>query len=171
MVVLQAASLTEFNNILSANTYVVVDFYADWCGPCHAIKPIYESLSNTHGQPGSLAFVKVNVDAAQDIARRYNVTAMPTFMFFENGQPFNGGRSVVRGADPRTLQATVQELGGLARKKAAEAAAKKAEAERKKKEAAAEKGDRPDDGSTVSGGYILGGNTGARSDWKMSLRG
>ncbi|GKT96054.1 thioredoxin-like protein [Colletotrichum tofieldiae] len=163
MVVLQATSLTEFNNLLSANTYVAVDFYADWCGPCHAIKPIYESLSNTHGQPGSLAFVKVNVDAAQDIARRYNVTAMPTFMFFENGQPFNG-------AGASTLQATVQELGGLARKRAAEATAKKAEAERRK-EAAAEKKDRPDDGSTVSGGYTLGGNTGARSDWKMSLRG
>ncbi|KAK1965156.1 thioredoxin [Colletotrichum sublineola] len=162
MVVLQATSLTEFRNLLSANTYVVVDFYADWCGPCHAIKPIYESLSNAHGQPGSLAFVKVNVDAAQDIARRYGVTAMPTFMFFENGQPYNGGRSVVRGADPRTLQATVQELSGLARKRAAEAAAKKAEAERKSK---------PDDGSTVSGGYTLGTNTGARSDWKMSLRG
>ncbi|KAK1597029.1 thioredoxin [Colletotrichum navitas] len=171
MVVLQATSLTEFTNLLSANTYVIVDFYADWCGPCHAIKPIYESLSNTHGQPGSLAFVKVNVDAAQDIARRYSVTAMPTFMFFENGQPYNGGRSVVRGADPRTLQATVQELSGLARKQAAEAAAKKAEAERKKKEATSNKENNPDDGSTVSGGYTLGGNTGARSDWKMSLRG
>ncbi|KAK2041232.1 thioredoxin [Colletotrichum somersetense] len=171
MVVLQATSLTEFTNLLSANTYVVVDFYADWCGPCHAIKPIYESLSNTHGQPGALAFVKVNVDAAQEIARRYNVTAMPTFMFFENGQPYNGGRSVVRGADPRTLQATVQELSVLARKQAAEAAAKKAEAERKKKEAAVANENKPDHGSTVSGGYTLGGNTGARSDWKMSLRG
>ncbi|KAK2011773.1 thioredoxin [Colletotrichum eremochloae] len=171
MVVLQATSLTEFTNLLSANTYVVVDFYADWCGPCHAIKPIYESLSNAHGQSGSLAFVKVNVDAAQDIARRYGVTAMPTFMFFENGQPYNGGRSVVRGADPRTLQATVQELSGLARKHAAEAAAKKAEAERKRKAAAAERESKPDDGSTVSGGYTLGTNTGARSDWKMSLRG
>ncbi|EXF78564.1 thioredoxin [Colletotrichum fioriniae PJ7] len=173
MVVLHATTLTEFTNLLSSNTYLVADFYADWCGPCHAIKPIYESLSNTHGQPGSLVFVKVNVDSAQDIARRYGVTAMPTFMFFENGQPYNGGRSVIRGADPRSLQTTVQELGGLAKKKAAEAAAKKAEAEKKRKEAAAaaEKDVKPDDGSTVSGGYTLGGNTGPRSDWKMSLRG
>ncbi|KAK1657869.1 thioredoxin [Colletotrichum godetiae] len=156
MVVLHATNLTEFTNLLSSNTYLVADFYADWCGPCHAIKPIYESLSNTHGQPGSLVFVKVNVDSAQDIARRYGVTAMPTFMFFENGQPYNGGRSVIRGADPRSLQTTVQELGGLARRKAA---------------AAAEKDVKPDDGSTVSGGYTLGGNTGPRSDWKMSLRG
>ncbi|KAK2001430.1 thioredoxin [Colletotrichum falcatum] len=174
MVVLQATSLAEFTNLLSANAYVAVDFYADWCGPCHAIKPIYESLSNAHAQPGSLAFVKVNVDAAQDIARRYGVTAMPTFMFFENGQPYNSGRSVVRGADPRSLQATVQELAGLARKRATEAAAKKAEAQRRKNEAAAaaeKEKNKPDDGSTVSGGYTLGGNTGARSDWKMSLRG
>ncbi|WQF75011.1 Putative Thioredoxin domain-containing protein [Colletotrichum destructivum] len=173
MVVLHASSLAEFSGLLSANTYVVVDFYADWCGPCHAIKPIYESLSNNHGRPGSLAFVKVNVDATQDVARRYGVTAMPTFMFFEKGQPYNGGRSVARGADPRTLQATVQELSGLARMKeteAAEAAAKTAEAN-KKTEAADVKEAKPDDGSTVSGGYTLGVNTGLRSDWKMSLRG
>ncbi|TQN72960.1 Thioredoxin-like protein [Colletotrichum shisoi] len=151
MLVLHASSLAEFSGLLPANTYVVVDFYADWCGPCHAIKPIYESLSNNHGRPGSLAFVKVNVDAAQDVARRYGVTAMPTIMFFGKGQPYNGGCSV-------------QET------EATEAAAKTAEAN-KNTEAADVKEAKPDDGSTVSGGYTLGVNTGQRSDWKMSLRG
>ncbi|WYZ39687.1 hypothetical protein EsH8_IV_000028 [Colletotrichum jinshuiense] len=174
MVVLHASSLAEFENLKSSNTYLVADFYADWCGPCHAIKPMYETLSNANGQPGQLVFVKVNVDSATEIARRYGVTAMPTFMFFEDGQPYNGGRSVIRGADPRSLQATVQKLGQLARKKTAEvtaaaaAAAKKAEAEKKK---AAETETKPDGGPTISGGYTLGGNTGARSDWKISLRG
>lgn len=115
MVVLHTSSLAEFDRLKSSNTYLVADFYADWCGPCHAIKPMYENLANTHGQPGQLVFVKVNVDSATDIARRYGVTAMPTFMFFENGEPYNGGRGVIRGADPRSLQATVQELAQLAR--------------------------------------------------------
>ncbi|KAI8260035.1 hypothetical protein K4K58_002183 [Colletotrichum sp. SAR11_239] len=171
MVVIHASNLADFDRLKSANTYLVADFYADWCGPCHQIKPMYENLANTHGQPGHLVFVKVNVDSATDVARRYGVTAMPTFMFFENGQPYNGGRATIRGADPRSLTTTVQELGQLAKKKAADdtaAAVKKAEAERKRKEAEeAEK--KPDDGSTVSGGYTLGGQSGKRSDWKMSL--
>ncbi|KAL0931538.1 thioredoxin-like protein [Colletotrichum truncatum] len=173
MVVLHTSSLAEFDRLKSANTYLVADFYADWCGPCHAIKPMYENLANTHGQPGQLVFVKVNVDSATDIARRYGVTAMPTFMFFENGQPYNGGRSVIRGADPRSLTTTVQELSQLAKKKSAEAAAaaaKKAEAEKRKREEAEKAEAKPDDGSTVSGGYTLGGDGGKRSDWKMSLR-
>ncbi|KAF6833271.1 thioredoxin-like protein [Colletotrichum plurivorum] len=172
MVVLHTSSLAEFDRLKSSNTYLVADFYADWCGPCHAIKPMYENLANTHGQPGQLVFVKVNVDSATDIARRYGVTAMPTFMFFENGEPYNGGRGVIRGADPRSLQATVQELAQLARNRAAaDAAAKKAEAERRKQRKDAEKAEaKPDDGSTVSGGYTLGGGGGKRSDWKMSLR-
>ncbi|OLN85491.1 Thioredoxin-like protein 2 [Colletotrichum chlorophyti] len=167
MVVLQVSSLEELDRLKSANTYLVADFYADWCGPCHAIRPIYDSLATTHALPGHLVFVKVNVDTAVDVARRYAVTAMPTFLFLENGEPYNAGRSAIRGADPRSLQATVQELAGLARKKAAD---EKAAAAAKKK-AEAEKNAKADDGTSVSGGYTLGASTGVRSDWKMSLRG
>ncbi|TDZ37269.1 Thioredoxin-like protein [Colletotrichum trifolii] len=168
MVVLHASNLADFERLKSSNTFLVADFYADWCGPCHAIKPMYEQLANTHGRPGRLVFVKVNVDSATDVARRYGVTAMPTFMFFENGQPYNGGRSVIRGADVRALQTTIVQLGQAASRQAAEEV-ERAEAARKKREEAEKKVEQDDDG-TVSGGYTLGGGGGKRSDWKMSLR-
>ena len=77
----------EFDALLSSNTHVVVDFYADWCPPCRAIAPTFSKLADDHATKARLAFAKVNVDHTQNIASRYNVSAMPTFVFFENGQP------------------------------------------------------------------------------------
>jgi thioredoxin 1 len=76
------SSLTAFEDLLSKNKYVLVDFYADWCGPCKMIAPLVEKMAtfNPH-----IAFVKVNVDEAQDLTRKYGVSAMPTFMAFTNG--------------------------------------------------------------------------------------
>lgn len=73
----------EFNDILSKNKYVFVDFYADWCGPCKMMTPVVEALEreNTH-----VVFVKINVDSAQELTRTYGVSAMPTFMSFVNGK-------------------------------------------------------------------------------------
>jgi thioredoxin 1 len=68
-------STDQFKSYLSNTEYVVVDFHATWCGPCHAIAPIFEKLANEHGSAGKIAFVKVDVDAQQDIAREYNITA------------------------------------------------------------------------------------------------
>lgn len=68
-------SPAQFNTILSSHTYTVVDFYADWCGPCKAIAPIYDALATAHAAAGRLAFVKVDVDAQQGIARKYGVNA------------------------------------------------------------------------------------------------
>jgi thioredoxin 1 len=48
--------------------------YADWCGPCKAIAPVYEALSKKHSKPNKVTFTKVNVDQHQDIARQYRVT-------------------------------------------------------------------------------------------------
>jgi thioredoxin 1 len=113
--------------ILSSNTHVVVDFYADWCPPCRAIAPIFSTLADKHSSDGQLAFAKVNVDHVKDIAKQFNVSAMPTFMFFEDGVPkgvtvegMRARQSVsltndglvdrVRGADKVALEAVVQAL-------------------------------------------------------------
>ncbi len=115
------SSLPELQKLFSSTTYVVVDFYADWCGPCKTIAPIYANLSKKHGIGGVLGFAKVNVDNAQDIARQYNISAMPTFMFFKDGnQVAVNGQALMRGADPRTLTAAAEKLGGLAKKRAEE---------------------------------------------------
>jgi thioredoxin 1 len=69
------SSSGEFQKLLSANTFVITDFYADWCGPCKAIAPIFEQLATSHSQPGKVAFAKVNVDEQAEIAQKYGVSA------------------------------------------------------------------------------------------------
>ena len=70
--------------VLKSNIPVLVDFYADWCGPCHAIAPTIEALSNEF--EGKVKFVKVDVDANQEVASRYEIMSIPTIMMFENGK-------------------------------------------------------------------------------------
>ncbi|KAL7921259.1 thioredoxin-like protein [Trichoderma austrokoningii] len=112
----------HFDSLLAANTYVAVDFYADWCPPCKAIAPIYKSLADKHSAENTLAFAKVNVDNVQKIAARYNITAMPTFLFFKEGQQVAvNGQAMIQGADPRSLGAAAEKLGGLALKRLEEA--------------------------------------------------
>ena len=75
----------EFDaEVLKSNVPVLVDFYADWCGPCHAIAPTIEALSNEF--EGKVKCVKVDVDANQEVASRYEIMSIPTIMLFENGK-------------------------------------------------------------------------------------
>ncbi|KAM0721611.1 hypothetical protein Q7P37_002536 [Cladosporium fusiforme] len=96
----------HFTNVLSSNRITVVDFYADWCGPCKAIAPVYEQLSSQLSRPGTLAFTKVNVDNQKQIAQTYNITAMPTFMVFKSGRESKR----IRGADMKALDQAVKQL-------------------------------------------------------------
>ncbi|KAJ4247090.1 hypothetical protein NW762_013228 [Fusarium torreyae] len=113
-------SSDELQKLLSSTTYVAVDFFADWCPPCKAIAPVYETLSTKHSVDNHLAFAKVNVDHVQDVARQYGITAMPTFLFFKEGkQVAVNGQAEIKGADARSLGAAAEKLGGLAQKRAA----------------------------------------------------
>ncbi|KAI9702226.1 MAG: hypothetical protein M1820_006309 [Bogoriella megaspora] len=96
-------SSSHFSTQLTSNVYVIADFYADWCGPCKAIAPVFEQLASAEGKPGKLSFVKIDVDAQQDIARQYGVAAMPTFLILKNGSVKN----TIRGANPSALRAAV----------------------------------------------------------------
>lgn len=62
---------------------VVVDFWAEWCGPCRAIAPVLEQLATEY--TGRLKVAKVDVDASQQTAMRFNVRSIPTLVFFKNG--------------------------------------------------------------------------------------
>lgn len=77
--------LEEFQKILKENgsKLILVDFYATWCGPCKMIAPVLEELSKKHL---NVVFCKVDVDEAEDVAQNYEISAMPTFLFFKNGE-------------------------------------------------------------------------------------
>ncbi|EGR44712.1 hypothetical protein MKX07_004407 [Trichoderma sp. CBMAI-0711] len=115
-------SVEQLDALLASTTYVAVDFYADWCPPCKAIAPIYQTLADKHSVDKHLAFAKVNVDHVQDVAARYGITAMPTFLFFKEGQQVAvNGKPMIQGADPKSLGAAVEKLSGLAQKRVEEA--------------------------------------------------
>ncbi|ORY68725.1 thioredoxin I [Pseudomassariella vexata] len=108
----------EFSKLLSSTMYVVTDFYADWCGPCKQIAPLYEQMASTFSIPNYLAFAKVNVDHVQPVAQQYRITAMPTFMFFKSGkQVAVNGSAAILGGDVRSLQGAAEKLGRLAKEK------------------------------------------------------
>ena len=99
-------STSQFSNLLSSSSIVVADFYADWCGPCKQIAPIYEQLSAQLSRPNKITFTKINTDEQQELASSYGVTAMPTFMIFKNARR----TETIQGADPRRLSAAVKKL-------------------------------------------------------------
>ncbi|KFY30542.1 hypothetical protein V493_01844 [Pseudogymnoascus sp. VKM F-4281 (FW-2241)] len=103
-------SAAEFASILKSSSVVITDFYADWCGPCKTISPVFESLSTKLSKPRAITFTKVNVDNQQEIAQKYGVSAMPTFLIFRNGSVIK----TLRGADPRGLTSAVEEAAKMA---------------------------------------------------------
>ena len=68
--------------VLKNNKKVLVDFYADWCGPCRMLSPIIEEIAKENDD---YEFVKVNVDDCPEVSRKYGVMSIPTLIVFENG--------------------------------------------------------------------------------------
>ena len=64
---------------------VLVDFWAEWCGPCHAVSPVLERI--VAEREGELKLVKVNIDEEQELAMRYGVQSIPTMILFKDGEP------------------------------------------------------------------------------------
>lgn len=72
----------DFKDVINSGK-VLVDFYADWCGPCQMLAPILEQLAE---EQTDVKIVKLNVDEAQSIAGEYRVMSIPTMILFENGE-------------------------------------------------------------------------------------
>jgi thioredoxin 1 len=83
-----ATAVTEQSfeqEVLQSDTPVIVDFWAEWCGPCHAVAPILDRIVDERN--GELKLVKVNIDEEQGLAMRFGVQSIPTIILFKGGEP------------------------------------------------------------------------------------
>ena len=89
----EATTTTFEQEVIQTEGKVLVDFWADWCGPCHAVAPVLDKIAGER----DLKLVKVNIDQEQELAQRYGVASIPMMILFEDGQP----QAAAVGAQPK----------------------------------------------------------------------
>jgi thioredoxin 1 len=81
--------------VLSSETPVLVDFWAEWCQPCHMVAPVLDKIADE--REGELKLVKINIDEQPAIAQRYGIASIPTMVLFKDGEP----AAAALGAQPK----------------------------------------------------------------------
>ncbi len=82
---INVTSATFEQEVLKSETPVLVDFWAEWCGPCHAVAPVLDKI--VEERQDGLKLVKVNIDEEQELSQRYGVMSIPTMILFKDGAP------------------------------------------------------------------------------------
>ena len=103
-----AMKLTSSNfetEVYQSEIPVLVDFYADWCGPCKAMAPVVETLAEEY--EGKAKVGKINTDENQDIAMEYGIMSIPTFLVFKSGKAV---KKMIGMQDKRPLVAAIEEM-------------------------------------------------------------
>jgi thioredoxin 1 len=83
--------------VLQSEKPVIVDFWAEWCGPCHAVGPVLDEIARERGD--DLRVVKVNIDEEPELAQRYGIMSIPTIVLFKAGEP----AAAALGAQPKRM--------------------------------------------------------------------
>ena len=96
--------MKNFNEVINSKVPVLVDFSAEWCGPCKMMHPILEQLKSSMGE--SVRIIKIDVDTNRDLSAKYNIRNVPTIKIFQNGAEKWSGAGV-RQAD--NLAAIIRE--------------------------------------------------------------
>jgi len=108
MPVTEITTTQQFNDYLSNNPLILVDFYAQWCGPCKKIAPRLYDMSELYTQ---VTFLKVDVEVLTDLTERYEIKAMPTFMLFEKGN--NKPLHTITGANEKKIDYAIKMALGM----------------------------------------------------------
>ena len=106
-----ATDVTESSfeqEVIQSDKPVIVDFWAEWCGPCHAVAPVLDRIADE--RPDELKVVKVNIDEEQGLAMRYGITSIPTILLFKDGEP----AAAAIGAQPKQMLEKSLGLAGVA---------------------------------------------------------
>ncbi|RYD37554.1 MAG: thioredoxin [Verrucomicrobiaceae bacterium] len=92
MASLEVSQATFQKEVLQATVPVVVDFWAEWCGPCKMLSPVLDEIATEKGSTAKV--VKVNVDEEGELAAEYGITSIPALFFFKNGELKHSARGV-----------------------------------------------------------------------------
>src|SRR6188472_2945234 len=85
------------SEVVESEKDVIVDFWAEWCGPCHAVAPVLDRIVSERDD--ELRLVKVNIDEEQELARRFGIVSIPTIILFRGGEP----AAAALGAQPQQM--------------------------------------------------------------------
>lgn len=102
---LQVTDASFAREVEQAPGLVLVDFWAEWCGPCRAVAPVIERLAEDY--QGKVKVLKLDTDANQATAMKFNIRSIPTILLFKDGKPVDG----VIGADPRLRSILDEKIG------------------------------------------------------------
>lgn len=99
---------SNFDKTINGPKATFIDFWAVWCGPCKTMEPVVERLARKLG--GSVTFGKLNVDEHSEIATRYDVQSIPTFMIFRKGRPVD---AVIGTMQEAALEQRIRKAAGI----------------------------------------------------------